>query len=1102
MDIGTEQIPSPPGLPLIGNLRDLDVAAPIQSINRLAEQHGDIFRLNIVGTTSVFLSSNALVNEVCDEKRFKKNVGSVLKQVRNGVHDGLFTAFGEEEPNWGKAHRILTPAFGPLSIQNMFDDMHDIATQLALKWARRGPSEPIHVTDDFTRLALDTLALCAMDYRFNSFYSEEMHPFISAMGNFLVESGNRSRRPPLPAMFYKAADQQYAADIATMRAVSDGVVNARRAQNPPSERKDLLAAMLSGTDPRTGETLDNASITNNLITFLIAGHETTSGMLSFAFYDLLRHPEAYSRAQQEVDDVCGTGPITVDQLPKLKYSAAVLRETLRLNATIPAVGVTARKDETLAGGKYFVKGGENLVMLLMRAQVDPVVFGDDARSFRPERMLDENFELLNKAFPNCWKPFGNGARACIGRPFAWQEALLVMAMLLQNFNFRFDDASYQLRLKETLTIKPDGFFMRAQLRQGLTPTLLEKRLAGTPTDSSKTASASSTPKNGAAAAAASATGRPLNVYYGSNSGTCEAMANRIAADAPAHGFHADVLAPLDAAHQALPTDGRPVVIVTASYEGEPPDNAGLFVNWLRNGKAGDAVAKGVAYAVFGCGHHDWAQTFHKIPTQVDSQLEVLGGDRLATMGKTDAAEGNMFEDFETWEDTVLFPALKAKYNVGGGDANGKGGAAAAAAAAAPVPDLRIEISTPRASNLRQDVREAVVVAARSLSGEPGEPGRKMHVEIELPTGMTYNAGDYLAILPFNRQASITRAMRRFHLPWDANLTVHTNDGGADSTQTNMPTNTPLPVYGVLGAYVELGQPATKRSILALADVADGQAKTDLQRLASDDYTSEVSAKKVSILDLLDRFPSVDLPFGTFLTLLPPMRVRQYSISSSPLWNANHVTLSYAILTAPALADESRKHVGVASHYLSNLQPGDRIHVAVRPSHASFHLPHDGENVPIVCIAAGTGLAPFRGFIQERAALIGAGRHLAPAHLFFGCRGQADDLYRDELDKWEAQGAVTVHRAYSRQTDRSDETHGCKHVQDRLWHDREDMVELWQQGARVYVCGSRQLGEGVKQTLLRMRQEACAAAGKPETEEETDAWFARIRYERYATDVFD
>lgn len=794
MDAGTESIPSPPGLPLVGNLRDIDSTAPIQSLVRLADQYGDIYRLNIVGKSAVFVSSYALVNELCDEKRFKKNVGSILKQVRNGVHDGLFTSFGAEEPNWGKAHRILTPAFGPLSIRNMFDDMHDIASQLTLKWARQGALEPIHVTDDFTRLALDTLALCAMDYRFNSFYTKEMHPFIRAMGGFLVESGNRSRRPPLPSMLYKRADLQYEADIATMRAVSDGVLQARKQQIPLSSRKDLLAAMLAGKDPRTGETLDDDAITNNLITFLIAGHETTSGMLSFAFFDLLRHPEAYQNAQKEVDDICGTGPITVDMVNKLKFVPAVLRETLRVHSTIPAIGITALKDETLAGGKYAVRAGEAITLLLAKAHLDPAVWGDDAREFRPERMLDDNFARITKEHPNCWKPFGNGSRACIGRPFAWQEALLTMAMLLQNFNFRFDDASYQLRLKETLTLKPDGFFMRAQLRNGLTPTLLEKRLSGS---SSETGSGNRTPTLDKKAALTSTTGQAISIYYGSNSGTCEAMANRIAADAPAHGFHADVLAPLDAAHQNLPKD-RPVIIVTASYEGEPPDNARLFVNWLSSLKVDASATKGTTYAVFACGHRDWAQTFHKIPKLVDELLEQCGGERLVPMGGTDAADGNMFEDFETWEDGVLFPALKEKY--GGQDVEGSA-----------LDSLKIEITTPRASNLRQDVREAIVVAAHPLT--EGGSARRMHLEIQLPSDMKYSAGDYLAVLPFNRQASIMRTMRRFHLPWDAHITVHAPKGS--NAQTNLPINTPLPAYGVLGAYVELGQPATKRVSIVL-----------------------------------------------------------------------------------------------------------------------------------------------------------------------------------------------------------------------------------------------------------------------------------------------
>lgn len=272
------------------------------------------------GRSMIFVSSYELVNEVCDEKRFGKTIGAVLKEVRAAVHDGLFTARAEE-PNWGIAHRVLMPAFGPTKIQSMFDDMHDIASQLAMKWARHGPTAPIHVTDDFTRLTLDTLALCAMDYRFNSYYHDEMHPFIEAMGDFLTESGNRTRRPPFMSIFYRETDEKYNEDITLLRDTAQDVLNARKAN--PSNRKDLLSAMLDGVDSKTGQKLSDSSIIDNLITFLIAGHETTSGLLSFAFYQLLKHPEAYRKCQEEVDAVVGEAPIKVEHMAKLPYLNAV-----------------------------------------------------------------------------------------------------------------------------------------------------------------------------------------------------------------------------------------------------------------------------------------------------------------------------------------------------------------------------------------------------------------------------------------------------------------------------------------------------------------------------------------------------------------------------------------------------------------------------------------------------------------------------------------------------------------------------------------------------------------------------------------------------------
>jgi cytochrome P450/NADPH-cytochrome P450 reductase len=191
------------------------------------------------------------MNEVCNEDRFSKMVTGSLQQARNGVHDGLGTAYGPQESNWGIAHRILMPHFGPLAIRDMFTEMHDIATQLVMKWARHGPDHTIQANDDFTRLTLDIIALCAMDYRFNSYYSETMHPFVEAMASFLKVSGDRARRSLATQLLCVSENHNYWENIELLRKTSLAVINARKEQ--PNDKKDLLNSMLHGVDPETGE---------------------------------------------------------------------------------------------------------------------------------------------------------------------------------------------------------------------------------------------------------------------------------------------------------------------------------------------------------------------------------------------------------------------------------------------------------------------------------------------------------------------------------------------------------------------------------------------------------------------------------------------------------------------------------------------------------------------------------------------------------------------------------------------------------------------------------------------------------------------------------
>lgn len=191
---------------------------------------------------------------------------------------------------------------------------------------------------------------------------------------------------------------------------------------------------------------------------------------------------------------------------------------------------------------------------------------------------------------------------------------------------------------------------------------------------------------------------------------------------------------------------------------------------------------------------------------------------------------------------------------------------------------------------------------------------------------------------------------------------------------------------------------------------------------------------------------------------------------------------------------------MASSYLASLQEGDKVQVAIRNATKGFQLPLEAHKTPIICIGAGTGLAPFRAFVQERAILRESGQTLAPAALFYGCRDPAcDDLYRDEFDAWEAAGVVTVFRAYSRMQELSE---GCRYVQERMWLERTLVGNLWNTDGRIYVCGANRIVEGVKEAFVRILQSENEKRGNPMSFEESLEWFEKHQTERFVRDVFD
>lgn len=246
--------------------------------------------------------------------------------------------------------------------------------------------------------------------------------------------------------------------------------------------------------------------------------------------------------------------------------------------------------------------------------------------------------------------------------------------------------------------------------------------------------------------------------------------------------------------------------------------------------------------------------------------------------------------------------------------------------------------------------------------------------------------------------------------------------------TSLPTGRPITLFTLFSGYVELSQPATTRDLRLLADLAKDlpESLKAIQALSST-YAEKVIEPRVSVLDILEAHPDINVTLDQFLHMLPAMRVRQYSISSSPLSNPTHVTLTVSIIEAPARSGKKEPFQGVSSTYLASLSTGDKVTVAVRPSNVAFHPPSD-PTVPLVMFCAGSGLAPMRGFLQERALQKQAGREVAKNLLFFGCRAPGEDfLYSDsDLKEWAELGIVDIRPAFSRASDSSE---GCKYVQE-------------------------------------------------------------------------
>ena len=986
--------PSPP--PTIGGIPSADGPLPTNAdvagrpyalpIDILAELHGPIFYGNWSGARKLYACSAQLVEELCDESRFAKNLTGSLARVRPLAGDGLFTAF-HGEPNWQRAHDVLMPGFSYAGLRNYHDAMLDINRQLVERWDARVGVGPVDVSGDLQKLAMDTVGLAGFGARFDSYDFDGLAPIPQSFTDALTE------------VFAHGETPEFEAELATLHAYFDELI----AGHSAGGSGDLLYVMLGAEGPAA---LAKENIRNQIMTFLIAGQLTTSELMPNAVYNLLHHPAVLARVRAEVDAAFGSDDDyvpTYDDIGKLAYLRQVISETLRLSPPVLNFDRMALAD-TVIGGRYPVKQGEAVTILTGALHRQPE-WGDNPELFDPSRFDPDVAEARSTA---SFKPFGTGERSCIGRQFALHEAAMLIARVVHRY--RLVSQHYTVRW-EGLSRRPVGFHVD-----------LVRRTAAERVVVSAAPAAATNPS----VATQVKVGTTLAVLHGSNLGTCRALAKQLAEEATDIGCVATV-APLDSAAGGLP-DADAVLIVASSYNGQPTDDAREFTTWLFGDDA--ALQNNPLFAVLGVGDHNGADPYQAIPKRLDERLTALGGQPLVARGVADTS-GDLTGTVEAFE-TALWSALSEHY----GDPD----ATPLTTNDEPLYDLRlIEGPLTAAIDARFAVQPMTVTLNDELVSAAGQA--KHYVRVALPADVSYTTGDHLTVLADNPPDVVDTVLELLNIDPELRLSINPRR----TSRRLIALDREVSVRELLTHFVELRKPATSSQLRRLAAVNPcTPERSKLEELAESPDPCVLSP-----LECLHQFPACALTGAELLELLEPMTPRHYSIASSSRLSAHEVAVIVSVLDTEARSGLGL-FKGVASNHLAAIAPGAEIRARIDPARRAFRAGAEPEK-NVILVSAGTGVAPFCGFLGDRLAAKQAGEPFSSALCFFGVRDpDVDYIFREEFADGERQGIVRMRPAFSRAPQ-----DGVRYVQDRIAADADEVWELLGDPAKdthVFVCG--------------------------------------------------
>lgn len=801
----------------------------------------------------------------------------------------------------------------------------------------------------------------------------------------------------LTEVFVNGESPAFEKELSTLHAYFDELI----AGHSGGGTGDLLYVMLGA------DALPPENIRNQIMTFLIAGQLTTSELMPNAVYNLVHHPAVLARVRAEVDAAFGADDDylpTYDDIGKLAYLRQVISETLRLTPPVLNFDRMALED-TVIGGVYPVRAGEAVTVLTGALHRQPE-WGDNPELFDPSRFDPAVAEGRSTAL---FKPFGTGERSCIGRQFALHEAAMLLARLVHRY--RLIDSSHYVVQWEGLSRRPIGFTMDVARRTSSDRTAVEAAPAAV------VASSASAPVRA---------GTTLAVLHGSNLGTCRALAKQLAEEATDIGCVATVAA-LDTAAGKLP-DVDAVLIVASSYNGQPTDDARDFYTWLQSDFA--VLQGNPLFAVLGVGDHNWADTYQAVPKIYFERLTELGGRALLPRAAADTS-GDLTGTVEEFE-TALWAALAQQY----GDPD----AVPLTANDEPLYDLRlIEGPLTAAIDARFAVQPMTVTLNDELVNVPGQA--KHYVRVALPDGMSYSTGDHLTVLADNPPDVVDTVLELLEIDPELRLSINPRR----TSRRLIALDREVSVRELLTHFVELRKPATRSQLKRLAAVNPcDPERRELEQMAESDEPCVLSP-----LELLFRYRACALTGAELLELLEPMTPRHYSIASSSRLSAHEVALIVSVLDTPARSGYGL-FKGVASNHLAGVAPGTTVRARIDPARQAFRAGAEPSR-NVILVSAGTGVAPFCGFLGDRLAAKQAGEPFAPALCFFGVRDpEVDYIFRKEFEEGEREGIVKMRPAFSRAP-----VDGVKYVQDRIAADADLVWELLGDSAKnthIFICG--------------------------------------------------